>query len=255
MNILTNGIILREQSIGERDKLITALTEEKGLIKGFAKGAKKIKSQNCAGTQLFSYSRLCLVQGRARDTYTVTEAKSLEMFYGLRNDIENMCLAQYFCELVTNVLAEGQKNKTVMSLILNSFFVLAKNLRSASFVKPCFELRLMSDCGYMPDLTMCQYCGKYEKEFFYFIPSLGKLYCSDCVTPDSIPPYVRLNSGVTKALRHIVYADEKQLFSFALSSEGLVALSRAAEEYVLHLTERNFKTLDFYKELKNNHYE
>ena len=54
MKTLTEGLILREQNIGERDKLVTVLTVDKGIIKGFAKGAKNIKSQNCAGTQLFT---------------------------------------------------------------------------------------------------------------------------------------------------------------------------------------------------------
>ena len=40
MKTLTEGLILREQNIGERDKLVTVLTVDKGIIKGFAKGAK-----------------------------------------------------------------------------------------------------------------------------------------------------------------------------------------------------------------------
>lgn len=43
MKTLTEGLILREQNIGERDKLVTVLTVDKGIIKGFAKGAKNIK--------------------------------------------------------------------------------------------------------------------------------------------------------------------------------------------------------------------
>ena len=77
---LTEGLILKEQNIGEGDKLITALTVEKGLVKGFAKGAKNIKSQNCAGTQLFTYSRLCLIDSKSRDTYTISEAKAKQQF-------------------------------------------------------------------------------------------------------------------------------------------------------------------------------
>ena len=109
MKTLTEGLILREQNIGERDKLVTVLTVDKGIIKGFAKGAKNIKSQNCAGTQLFTYSRLCLIESKGRDTYVISEAKSKEQFFGLRKDIANMCLAQYFSELLTNILVDGEK--------------------------------------------------------------------------------------------------------------------------------------------------
>lgn len=251
MKTLTDGIILKEQNIGERDKLITALTVEKGLIRGFAKGAKNIKSQNSPGTQLFTFSRLCLIDSKSRDSYIISEAKSKEMFFGLRKNIENMCLAQYFSELVINLLVEGEQNSQVLSLILNSLYILSKEERPSLLVKACFEMRLLSICGYMPDLTMCSICGEYDRETFYFVPQTGKLYCSHCTSPESLPYNVALDRGVTKALRHTIYADNKKLFSFILSDEGLNTLNKATEEYVRCQTERHFKTLDFYKTMCN----
>jgi DNA repair protein RecO (recombination protein O) len=251
MKTITQGIILKEQNIGERDKLITALTEDKGIIRGFAKGAKNIKSQNCAGTQLFSYSRLCLIKGKSRDTYVISEAKTTEMFFGLRNNMENMCLAQYFCELILNTLVDGEKNKGVLSLMLNSLYLLATQKRPSLLVKACFEMRLLSICGYMPDLTMCKECGEYNKDIFYFIPTTGEIYCSDCHTKESLPKNITLNSGEIHALRHTIYAEDKKLFSFSLSEQGLVTLNDATEQYVESQTERKYKTLDFYKVMRN----
>ncbi|MCI6505000.1 MAG: DNA repair protein RecO, partial [Ruminococcus sp.] len=180
MKTLTEGLILREQNIGERDKLVTVLTVDKGIIKGFAKGAKNIKSQNCAGTQLFTYSRLCLIESKGRDTYVISEAKSKEQFFGLRKDIANMCLAQYFSELLTNILVDGEKNKEVLSLTLNSLYLLSENKKPPTLIKSCFEMRLLSICGYMPDLTMCSICGEYDRETFFFLPQTGSLICSHC---------------------------------------------------------------------------
>ena len=53
--------------------------------------------------------------------------------------------------------------------------------------------------------------------------------------------------GVTTALRHIIYADDKRLFNFSLNDEGLDTLNRATEKYVSAQTDKNYKTLDFYK--------
>lgn len=250
MKTLTEGIILREQNIGERDKLVTALTVEKGIIKGFAKGAKNIKSQNCAGTQLFTYSRLCLIESKGRDTYVISEAKSKEQFFGLRKNIENLCLAQYFSELLINTLVDGEKNKDVLKLILNSLYLLSENKKPTSLIKSCFEMRLLSICGYMPDLTMCSNCGEYDRGTFYFLPQTGTLICSHCATEDSLPYSITMDRGVTKALRHTIYADDKKLFSFSLNENGLNTLNRATEEYVIRQTERHYKTLDFYKAMR-----
>ena len=250
MKILTEGLILREQNIGERDKLVTVLTVDKGIIKGFAKGAKNIKSQNCAGTQLFTYSRLCLIESKGRDTYVISEAKSKEQFFGLRKDIANMCLAQYFSELLMNILVDGEKNKEVLSLTLNSLYLLSENKKPPTLIKSCFEMRLLSICGYMPDLTMCSICGKYDRETFFFLPQTGSLICSHCASSDSLPFSITMDRGITKALRHTIYADDKKLFSFSLNENGLDTLNRATEEYVIRQTERHYKTLDFYKAMR-----
>lgn len=59
MKTLTEGLILREQNIGERDKLVTVLTVDKGIIKGFAKGAKNIKkSKLCWYSAIYLFSTL-----------------------------------------------------------------------------------------------------------------------------------------------------------------------------------------------------
>ena len=55
--ITTTGLVLKEQPIGEAGKLITILTPELGVVKGFAHGSRKSSSRLLAGCSLFSYSR------------------------------------------------------------------------------------------------------------------------------------------------------------------------------------------------------
>ena len=42
MQINTDGLIIREQSIGESDRLVTVLTREQGILRAFVRGAKAI---------------------------------------------------------------------------------------------------------------------------------------------------------------------------------------------------------------------
>ena len=55
MRYNTKGLILREQNIGERDKLVTVLTEDMGIVKAFVRGAKSIKSKKHSTTGQFCY--------------------------------------------------------------------------------------------------------------------------------------------------------------------------------------------------------
>ena len=66
MQINTDGLIIREQSIGESDRLVTVLTREQGILRAFVRGAKAMKSRSASSTQLLCYSRLSIYEGREK---------------------------------------------------------------------------------------------------------------------------------------------------------------------------------------------
>lgn len=247
MKFHTDGLIIKEQNIGESDRLVYALTKSNGIIKAFVKGAKNIKNQKCAATSLLSYSRLTIY--KSRDTYIIGEARTLRIFSKLRSDVKKMCLAQYFCELAITICPREQKSEKHLSLLLNSLYLLSEDKRSADLIKPCFEMRLASMAGYMPDLRMCRSCGEYSADTMYFLPRSGMLECLSCREKIS-ERAVELNPSTLTALRHTVYADDDKLFSFALSQEGLDVLNEASERYLKYRFEKDFKTLTFYKTIK-----
>ena len=45
MRTNTDGLILKEQNIGEKDKLVTVLTRHNGLVRAFVRGAKSVKNR------------------------------------------------------------------------------------------------------------------------------------------------------------------------------------------------------------------
>ena len=244
MKFHTEGLIIKEQNIGEQDKLVYALTKSNGVIKAFVRGAKNIKNQKCASTSLLSYSRLTVYKGR--ESYIIGEARTIRIFSKLRSDVKKMCLAQYFCELILTICPREQKSDAFLSLALNSLYLLNENKRSENLVKPCFEMRLASMAGYMPDLRMCSECGEYLCEVMYFLPQSGTVECGNCYKKGG-EYAVMLNSSAMTALRHTIYAEDKKLFSFALPDRELEMVNQASESYLKYRFEKDFKTLNFYK--------
>lgn len=243
MKFRTDGLIIKEQNIGENDRLVFALTKSNGVIRAFVKGAKNIKNQKCAATSLLSYSRLTIY--KSRDSYIIGEARSIRIFSKLRSNVKNMCLAQYFCELALTICPREQNSDNFLSLVLNSLYLLSEEKRSPDLIKPCLEMRLVSLAGYMPDLTMCRNCGEYSADTMYFLPNIGVLECASC-HPKSVGG-IALNPSVLTALRHTIYADDDKLFSFSLPQEGLDLLNVCSENYLKYKFEKDFKTLNFYK--------
>ena len=247
MKFKTQGIILRQQNIGEQDRLVWALTDTHGVIRAFVRRAQNLKSPKCASTGLLCYSKFAVFEGK--DAYSIDEAEAVEQFRGLRTDPVNMALSQYFCELCLTLCPKEQEAKEYLRLLLNSLYLLSTKKRSPTLVKICFEMRLISMCGYMPDLVMCDRCGAYEEETMLFSPNTGKLFCASCAGEDGIIGAYLPFSSVT-ALRHTVYADTEKLFSFSLKEELLEPLSQATEQYVSQMTGKDFLTLSIYKTMK-----
>ena len=245
IKITAPGLVIKEQSIGESDRLITVLTAQYGLVRAFSRGAKKTKSKKLAATSLLAYADFTFV--KTKDAYSVEDAMVKEVFFELRQDVEKMALAQYFCQLANEFCEEDYESEEILRLFLNALWLLKSDKKSTDFIKAVVEFRLMSLSGYMPALLACDKCAEYESEYMYFSFDSGKIYCQNCVS--SGQGYC-LNASVIQAMRYVSLSDFEKIFSFTMSEEALNRFCEMAEMYLLHKTERKFSTLDFYKVLK-----
>ena len=244
MRTNTDGLILKEQNIGEKDKLVTVLTRHNGLVRAFVRGAKSVNNRKNSSTGMFCFSKLCLY--KTKESYIIDEAEPIELFLELRNDLERLALAQYFSELIITLVQEDESAEDYLRLILNSLHFLAKGKMPTEQVKAITELRLMCIAGYMPNLVACDRCGEYETDTMYFDVEDGLLYCENCMSNSMLFP---LDIGLIKALRHIAFSDFEKIYSFKMDESALPDLSYITEKYLLSKLQRNFKTLEFYKEI------
>lgn len=250
MQLKTDGLILAEKSISDNDRLVTILTRQHGVIRAFARGTKNSKNKNFAGSQLLCYSELVIYRGR--DKYIINEATLKNSFWKIRNGIEKLALAQYFCELITIFVDENIESQNILRLILNSIYYLEKNLANNRIIKSVFEMRLLAMLGYMPDLLGCACCNDFKPNKLFFSFSNNQLLCDKC-----LPPYVNaleLSSGLLAALRYCIYADFSKMFSFSINDTNLSKLNKITESYLLSYTDKPLYSLDFYKRLVENYH-
>lgn len=245
MRTNTDGLILKEQNIGEKDKLVTVLTRHNGLVRAFVRGAKSFKNRKNSATGMFCYSKISLYQ--TKDSYIIDEAEPIETFFGLREKLEKISLAQYFSELIMTLVQEEEPAEEYLRLILNSLHFLSKDKLPVEQVKAITELRLMCIAGYMPRLVACERCGEYETNTMYFDAEDGLLYCENCASTNAV---FSLDIGLVKALRHIAFSDFEKIYSFKIEDYALPDLSYITEKYLLAQLGKGFKTLDFYNSVK-----
>ena len=248
MRFDTDALIIYENTLGENDRIVTALTRKRGVIRAFVRGAQNIKNPKCGATRLLCYSDISVYEGREK--YIIDSAESKEMFIALRNDVGAMSLAQYFCQLCFELCPSEVPADEFLQAVLNSLYMLCKGNKPHALVKAVFELRLLSLAGYMPDLLCCTSCGKFEAEEMYFSVNDGVLFCGDCKNKIS-GKAVMTGLSVTAAMRHAIYAEPKQMFSFNIAEPSLLLFAQTAEDYVLSRLNKKLPALDFYKVISN----
>ena len=240
-----HGLVLRQTETKEADKILTVLTAEKGKLSVIARGARRRGSRLAAAAQLLAYSEMTAYQ--SRDWYMLTEASTLQLFPGLRTDVERLALASYFAELTETVTQEGEPAGELLPLLLNALYALGELKKPPVQVKAAFELRLLSLSGFAPMLEGCCRCGAAVEGGALLDVAAGCVLCPDCGAQGfGLRP---LSGAALAAARHIVGCEAKKLYAFSLPEEDLWQLSLACEDFCLTQLERRFRTLDFYKSL------
>lgn len=242
--IVTRGLVLRETETRETDKILTLLSEDQGKISVIARGARRKNCRFAASAQPLAWSEWTLYQ--RKDWYYVNEGSTLELFDGLRRDLEILALAFYMAELTEAVSPDAVPVPELLRHLLNGLYALSALQKPAELVKPAFELRLLCLSGYEPLAEGCAVCGREEPENPVLDLIQGVVRCRDCGGGAARP----LCAASLAALRHIVYGEPRRLYSFRLDPEALERLGAAAEAFVFAQLERGFRTLDFYKSLR-----
>jgi len=243
MYVNTTGLVLRETAYKDSSKILTVLTADEGKLTVSARGAVRRNSKLAAAAQLLVFSEMTLFSNR--DRWTLTEARSIEQFSGLQNDIVSLALGSYFAELAEAVADEDSPNAELLPLCLNALYALSEKLKPPMFIKAVFELRLIAASGFAPILSHCALCGEENPQSVNLDVDGGVINCAGCnSTGEAV-----LHKGALDAARYVLGCEQKKLLSFSLKDESMRELAFAAEKYLLRQLDRQFRTLDYLKKV------
>lgn len=243
---VTKGIVLRETQTREADKILTVLTAERGRIAVVARGARRKNSPLAAASELLAFSELVLYERHG--WLMLSEGSTIELWSGIRRDVELLSLASYFAEMTEAITGEGEPAGEVLALLLNVLYALDTLKKPQALVKAAFELKLLSLAGYEPLTAACAVCGAAAPEEPLFDAAQGVVLCRRCAGA-AARGLLPLDPGSLAAFRHVLGAERKRMLSFALDGETLARFVRACETFARVQLERDFRTLDFYKGL------
>ncbi len=174
-----SAIVLRQRKLGEADKIITLYTAEFGKVDAVAKGVRRIKSRLAGHVEPLRHGSFMVARGRNLDI--VTQVQSIESFQVLRDDLSKLSHALYAAELMDRAPEERSENFDLYRLLLDTLrrFTERDDLER---ILRYYEMRLLMQLGYKPELELCVVCGSElgEGEVVRWAPSLGGAVCSSC---------------------------------------------------------------------------
>lgn len=234
------GVVIKEIPYKENDKIITLMTDSLGKISCMARGAKKTNSALLASCQLLVYSEFVLYKGTS--FYHINSAEIIDTFYNLRIDLDKLERAYEITKSLNNLVYENQETEGVLSLYLNTLFVIANKEMSFNYVQSVFRLKLLALLGYSPSIVKCVNCNTHmvEKEQdnnYYYSYNMNNVLCGECYNKlmkenmETIKNgwYVRLSKAAFYAMYYILASDIKKIFSFKIDDKTEQELTKLVD--------------------------
>lgn len=238
--IKTKGIILSESNMNDFDKMVTILTPN-GKIGCAAKGARRPKSLLMAGTQVFVFGEYMIYQGA--NSYHINSCETIEVFYPIRIDLDKLNYAAHIIKIINDVTDENQNTYKILQLILNTLYIISETDKNLDMVLSVFKLRLLCYLGFTPRIRDCIKCRKSENINFFSLYDSG-FKCKNCGRVDK--SCIEISDATVNAIKYIVMAPDKKIFSFNLSENSLKELELVTKLYMNDKLEKEYKLEDLF---------
>lgn len=242
----TEAIVLKRHNFGEADRLLTLYTREFGKMKAIAKGARKPQSRKTGHVELFMRSQFLLAEGR--DLHIITQAEMVDAYQALREDLVRTTYASYVVELLDRFTVEEDVNQDIYHLLSQ---VLAWLGEADDIRLPVrtYELRLLGYTGFQPQLFQCVSCDEpIQEQDQFFSADLGGVLCPTCRQADRKAKPI--SAVAVKVLRYLQTRPWDTVKSLQLKRPLHAELETIMHFYLIHILERNLKSVDFLNRLR-----
>lgn len=154
----TEGVILKSYSLAEADKIIVLLTQSEGLVRGVAKGAKRLKSRFGGGLEPFTIVDITYFQKEERELVSITNIELIKSFFDVAGDPIFLQKFAYLSELLVNFAPPHDPNERLYRMAKICLETAAASPQNLESIVLYFELWVLRLNGYLPDWSVCDNC-------------------------------------------------------------------------------------------------
>lgn len=142
---ISEAIIIKRRNFRDADRILTIYTKDHGKIAVKAAGVRRITSRRSSHIELLNHSTLTLYKGTGFPV--LTEAQTINTFSNVKEDLVKIGFAYHICELIDGLCPEGQEQKAIFTLLLNTLDQLTITEELPETIHG-FEVQLLTLLGY-----------------------------------------------------------------------------------------------------------
>ena len=172
------------------------------------------------------------------NTYSLNSCETIEVFYNIRTDLDKLKIASYITKIINDVTTENQNTYRVLQLYLNTLYMISETNKDLDFIKSVFILRLLSIIGFRPVIDECVACKEKASLVAFSFKDNG-LKCEACSKQDK--GAIQMLPTTVDALKYIILANPKKIFSFNVPQESIKELSLISKIYLTEKLEKEYK--------------
>jgi len=176
----TEALILRTYNLAEADKIVVCLSRSAGLIRGVAKGCRKLKNRFGASLEPFTLVNLTYYEKEHQELVSLRQVEILKSRFNLSSNTALLAGFAYMGDLLTDFSAPHQANDNLFRMALASFEAVAQTPSDLEAVLRYFEVWVLKLEGFLPDLRTCASCHRVFGEEVVYLTSDLSLRCLQC---------------------------------------------------------------------------
>jgi DNA repair protein RecO (recombination protein O) len=179
--IETESLVLKSYNLAEADKIVVLLTRDHGVVRGVAKGVKRLKSRFGSGLEPFSQVNVTYFEKDAVELVSIQKAEIVQSNFTAASDPDFLQKFSFLGDLLISFMPPHDPNEKLFRMAkacVDAAVVDATNLAAIGLY---FEIWLLRLSGYLPDWSQCDRCKRtFTDDEQTSIQSDFHLQCSAC---------------------------------------------------------------------------
>ena len=176
----TEALVLRTYNLAEADKIVVCLSRSAGLIRGVAKGCRKLRNRFGASLEPFTLIDLTYYEKENKELVSFSQTEILKSRFNLSGNASLLTGFSYMGDLLIDFSPPHQANDNLYRMALACFEAASESPADLEAVLRYFEVWLLKIEGFLPDLRACANCHRVFSEETIYLGSDLSLRCAEC---------------------------------------------------------------------------